>query len=366
MDKRVIISGGGTGGHVFPAIAIAQALKRLEPQISVQFVGAKGKMEMERVPRAGFPIVGLEIAGWNRSHWWRNLPLPFMLIRAYRQARRILRDFHPQLVLGVGGYASFPVLLAAQHMGIPTMIQEQNSYAGKANQWLGRRAKRICVAYRGMEKFFPPDRILLTGNPVRERISQSRRTRSEGLAHFGLDQGPCLLVVGGSLGARSLNDAMNRHLESLVDQGFRIIWQTGPQYLEKAVEMTRKWEHRVKVYDFILEMDYAYAAADFILSRAGALAVAEICLAAKPTILVPYPYAAEDHQTANALSLVEHQGALMIRDADLSRDLLKKLIWLKQEEAMQGMMVEYLQSVAIADADIRIAREMIHWINKDR
>lgn len=363
MDKRVIISGGGTGGHVFPAIAIAQALQRLDPKVQIQFVGARGKMEMERVPKAGFPIVGLEIAGWNRSHWWKNLKLPFTLIRAYRQAGRILRDFRPQLVLGVGGYASFPVLLAAQHKGIPTMIQEQNSYAGKANQWLGRKARTICVAYRGMEKFFPADRILLTGNPVRERISRSRRTQAEGLAHFGLDQGPCLLVIGGSLGARSINEAVDLHLDDLVEEGFRIIWQTGPHYLEKAVARAREWGDRVKVYDFILEMDYAYAAADFLVSRAGALAVAEICLAAKPAILVPYPYAAEDHQTANALALVEHQGALMIRDADLSKELKNKLLWLKKEEGMQGIMKEFLRSVAIGDADTRIAQKILNEIN---
>lgn len=361
-DIRILIAGGGTGGHVFPAIAVAQALTRMVPELRIQFVGAKGKMEMEKVPQAGFPILGLDMAGWNRHHWWKNLRLPGVLWRSYQQARRLVKEFQPQVALGVGGYASFPVLLAAQHLGIPTVIQEQNSYAGKANQWLGRKAKRICVAYRGMEKFFPSDRLVLTGNPVRTQISQSTRRSAEGKAHFGLDAGPCLLLLGGSLGARSINQAVLAHLPSLVEEGFRLIWQTGPQFEEEARRAAQPYGNQVKVHAFIQEMDLAYAAADFMVSRAGALAISEICIAARPTIFVPYPYAAEDHQTANALALVEHQGALMIRDVDLKSDLLERLLVLKRNPAMQQIMIDYLKSIAIKDADDRIARQILELI----
>ena len=357
--KKVIIAGGGTGGHIFPAIAIAHALQRQWPGVKLLFVGALGKMEMEQVPKAGFEIIGLDIAGFNRSNIFKNWSLPFKLIQSRAKALRILKDFRPDAVVGVGGYASFPMLSAAQKMGMPTLIQEQNSFAGKSNKILGRKAKAICVAYEGMERFFPKEKITMTGNPVRHVIANSTVSQAEGLAAFGLDgQKKTLLIVGGSLGARSINQAIKAGLSKLAELNLQVIWQTGKLFFEEAKAAVAEQYENVLVKDFIAHMEYAYAAADVVISRAGALASAELCIAARPVIFVPYPYAAEDHQTSNAMALVNHNAALMVKDNEVQQELISKLEHLLTDERMQDIMSEELKQLAIKDADDRIAKKI--------
>jgi len=363
---RIIIAGGGTGGHIFPAVAVAQALQRLHPGVALLFAGAKGKMEMEKVPQEGFDIVGLDIAGFNRSNMLKNLWLPFLLLKSAWQARRILKRFRPHAVVGVGGYASFPVLRAAQRRGIPTVIQEQNSFAGKSNMILGRRAKAVCVAYSGMERFFPADRLVVTGNPVRRQIAHSALTREEGQAWLGLDAGrKTILVVGGSLGAKSVNQAIDNSLERILGEGAQLIWQTGKPYHARAMERAASCAQQVRVFDFIREMDYAYAAADIVVSRAGALAIAELCIAARPVIFVPYPYAAEDHQTSNAMALVEHNAAVLVKDNEADKELFGKIKQLLHDNTMQQVMINNLKRMAVTDADERIANTVIRAARKE-
>lgn len=357
---RVIIAGGGTGGHIFPAVAIGHALQQLQPGTQLLFVGAKGKMEMEKVPQEGFEIVGLDIAGFNRSNMLKNLVLPFKILKSALQARSILKNFHPDAVVGVGGYASFPVLNAAQTKGIPTLIQEQNSFAGKSNKILGKKAKAVCVAYERMERFFPKEKLIMTGNPVRKNISNSVISRVEGQNWLGLDGNKkTILVVGGSLGAKAINEAIDKGLEDILADGVQLVWQTGKPYYEQAKQRAAAFEGKIKVFDFIREMDYAYAAADMVISRAGALAIAELCIVAKPVIFVPFPYAAEDHQTSNAMALVEHNAAIMVKDSDAKAELVKKLRSLLKDESMQDLMRSNLKAVAIKDADERIAKKII-------
>lgn len=363
---RIIIAGGGTGGHIFPAVAIGRALQRLAAGTQLLFVGALGKMEMEKVPQEGFEIVGLDIAGFNRSHLLKNISLPYKLMKSHLEARRILRDFKADAVLGVGGYASFPVLRAAQSKGIPTLIQEQNSFAGKSNQILGRRAARICVAYENMQRFFPAGKILMTGNPVRKSIAQSSISRAEGQNWLGLDpEKQTILFVGGSLGARSINQAVSAHLQQIADRNAQVIWQTGRDYYQSALDLAKPFSAQVKVFDFIREMEYAYAAADVVVSRAGALAISELCIVAKPVLFVPFPFAAEDHQTSNAQALVQHNAALMSRDNDLMHELPQKLQILLKDEAAREVMRQKLKSFAIPDADERIAREVLSITHKN-
>jgi UDP-N-acetylglucosamine--N-acetylmuramyl-(pentapeptide) pyrophosphoryl-undecaprenol N-acetylglucosamine transferase len=336
----------------------------MEPGIELLFVGAEGKMEMEKVPQEGFKIIGLPIAGFNRSNLLKNISLPFKIINSMLKARQIIRSFKPQAVVGVGGYASFPVLNAAQSNNIPTLIQEQNSYAGKSNKLLARKAKAICVAYDGMEQFFPKGKLLLTGNPVRKSIAQSIITNEEGRNAFGLQAGgKVILIVGGSLGAKSVNEAIGAGLQDLLREDVQIVWQTGKPYFETAKAQATNVEGRVKVFDFIKQMDYAYAAADIVISRAGALAIAELCIAAKPVIFVPYPFAAEDHQTSNAMALVTHNAAQMIKDNEAQIELVKKVRKLLHDDAAQTIMREKLQTLAIRDADERIAREVLSIAN---
>lgn len=364
-NLRVIIAGGGTGGHIFPAVAIGHALQRLQPGTELLFVGANGKMEMEKVPQEGFKIVGLDIAGFNRSNFLKNIFLPFKLLKSAMQARKVIGEFRPDVVVGVGGYASFPVLNAAQRKGIPTLIQEQNSFAGKSNKILGRKAKAICVAYEEMEQFFPRERIVLTGNPVRQTISASMLTREEGQAWLGMNPGKkTVLVVGGSLGAKSINEAIDAGLEQLLQEDVQLIWQTGKPYHQRALERAKSFEGKVKVFDFIRQMDYAYAAADIVLSRAGALAIAELCIVAKPVIFVPYPFAAEDHQTSNAMALVTHNAAELIKDNDAVALLVPKLKTLLHDPVAQQLMSENLKKIAIRDADERIAKKVIEVSRK--
>ncbi len=361
MNKlRVIIAGGGTGGHIFPAVAIGHALKRMNPDTQLLFVGALGRMEMEKVPQEGFEIVGLDIVGFNRSNMLKNLSLPFKMIKSALKARSIIKEFKPNAVVGVGGYASFPMLNAAQGMGIPTLVQEQNSYAGKSNKILGRKAKAVCVAYEKMDRFFLKEKLVLTGNPVRAKISQSGVTKQEAISWFGLNSAKkTVLVIGGSLGAKSINEAIDAGLMEILKEDVQVIWQTGKPYYETAVSSVSLHQDKVKVFDFIREMDYAYAAADVVISRAGALAIAELCIVAKPVVFVPYPYAAEDHQTSNAMALVEHNAAMMVKDSDAKVELVKKLKNLLHDNAMQEVMKNALRSMAIKNADERIADKVI-------
>ncbi|WP_216629376.1 undecaprenyldiphospho-muramoylpentapeptide beta-N-acetylglucosaminyltransferase [Taibaiella lutea] len=357
---KVVIAGGGTGGHIFPAVAIGHALQRLNPGTELLFVGANGKMEMEKVPQEGFKIVGLDIAGFNRSNLLKNLSLPFKLWKSRQQANNVIADFKPDVVVGVGGFASFPMLYVAQNKGIPTLIQEQNSFAGKSNKILGKRAKAVCVAYDNMERFFPKEKIIITGNPVRARISQSRITKQEGLDAFRLStEKKTVLVVGGSLGAKSINEAIAKGLEMLKGMNVQLIWQTGKLFIEEARKSSEKYGSGFVVMDFIKNMEYAYAAADVVISRAGALASAELCIAGKPVIFVPYPFAAEDHQTSNALALVEHNAALMVRDNDAQEQLIKKLQTLMSDDRMQVILSENIVKQGIKDADERIAKQVI-------
>lgn len=363
MSRKVIIAGGGTGGHVFPALAIGQALMRLDPQLELLYVGARGKMEMEKVPQAGFPIVGLDIAGMNRSAPWKNISLPWKLVKSLMEARGVLRRFKPDVVVGVGGYASFPMLRQAQKRGIPTLIQEQNSFAGKSNQILGRAAKAICVAFDGMERFFPADRIVVTGNPVRHSIAASKETRAGGIGFFQLDPSrKVILATGGSLGAKSINEAIDAGLDRILDNGYQLIWQTGKLYEEKASKAVAG-RKGVWTSAFITHMEMAYAAADVVVSRAGST-IAELCVAAKPVVFVPYPYAAEDHQTVNAMNLVRHEAGLIVKDSEASSRLIEVLLSLAADAALQEKLVHNIANLAIPDADERIAREVLKLIVK--
>ncbi len=366
MSKvRVIIAGGGTGGHIFPAVAIARALQSMYPGTELLFVGAKGRMEMEKVPQEGFEIIGLDIAGFNRSNILKNITLPFKILKSHMQAKSILNSFKPDAVVGVGGYASFPVLNAAQGMHIPTLIQEQNSFAGKSNKILAKKAKAVCVAYENMERFFPKEKIIITGNPVRKNISQMNITREEGQVWLGLQESKrTILIIGGSLGARSINETIDRQLEEIISEDVQVLWQTGKPYYEQAKKRAADFSDKVKVVEFIREMDYAYAAADMVISRAGALAVAELCIAGKPVIFVPFPHAAEDHQTSNAMTLVECNAALMVKDNEANTELIKKLKTLLHDSAMQEIMSRNLKGLAIKDADERIAKKIFEIVKE--
>jgi UDP-N-acetylglucosamine--N-acetylmuramyl-(pentapeptide) pyrophosphoryl-undecaprenol N-acetylglucosamine transferase len=312
--RRIIIAGGGTGGHIFPAIAIANALKKIDGSIEILFVGAKGRMEMEKVPQAGYQIEGLDITGFNRSSLIKNIGLPFKLLKSFLQVRTIFKKFKPDAAIGVGGYSSFPVLRFAQARGIKTFIHESNSFAGRSNIMLGRKATKIFTGTDGMEKFFPVEKIKVTGNPVRSSIAGASVTRSEGLKFFSMDETKkTVLIVGGSLGAKSINEAIDKGLDDLVKAGLQIIWQTGKPYAAQAAERV-KGKQSVWVNEFITQMEYAYAAADIVVARSGAMTVAELCVARKPVLFVPYPFAAEDHQTVNAMQLVNKNAALMVKD----------------------------------------------------
>jgi UDP-N-acetylglucosamine--N-acetylmuramyl-(pentapeptide) pyrophosphoryl-undecaprenol N-acetylglucosamine transferase len=365
MSIKVIISGGGTGGHIYPAIAIADALRHKEPDLEVLFVGALGKMEMEKVPRAGYEIVGLPIAGIKRALSLDNLALPFKLINSLSKAKSIIKNFRPDVAVGVGGFASGPLLMMASFEGIPTVIQEQNSYAGITNKLLAKKAARICVAYPGMERFFPKNKIVVLGNPVRNDIVDVSSKRREAFAHFGLDEEKkTLFVMGGSLGARSINESIHLGLPQLLAQGYQVLWQTGRNYIDTAqaaIEGLKTMS--VKAFDFIYTMDLAYAIADVVVSRAGALSVSELCLAAKPSILVPFPAASEDHQTKNALALVEQNAALMIKDSNTKTELVAKALALMNDIAQQEILRTNIRKLAKPTAADDIAAEVLKLIN---
>lgn len=359
---RIVIAGGGTGGHIFPAIAIANALKKIDESIEILFVGAKGKMEMEKVPQAGYKIEGLDIAGFNRSSLIKNIGLPFKLIKSFFQVRKIVNQHKPDAVVGVGGYSSFPVLRFAQAKGIPTFIHESNSFAGKSNIMLGKKATKIFTGTDGMEKFFPKEKIMVTGNPVRLAIAQAGISRSEGIKFFGLDENKkTVLIVGGSLGAKTINEAIDKHLDELLNAGLQLIWQTGKPYAATAKEHTAG-KASVWVNEFITQMEYAYAAADIVVARAGAMTVAELCVVKKPVLFVPYPFAAEDHQTANALQLVNRNAAMMIKDDEASDKLVPMTIELAKNESCQLEMKTNISALAVIDADKKIANEILKAI----
>lgn len=359
MGNKIIIAGGGTGGHIFPAIAIANELKRRRKDIEIFFVGAKGKMEMDKVPQAGYRIQGLDIAGFNRSSLIKNLTLPFKLLRSFLQVRSIFRREKPDAVIGVGGYSSFPVLRTAQARGIPTFIHESNSFAGRSNRMLARKARAIFTGTAGMEKFFPSSKIVVTGNPVRKSILSADVTRDKGLEFFGLEkEKKTILVVGGSQGARSINEAVHAGLETLVESGLQLVWQTGRPYAAKA-KLATVGKKGIWVDEFITQMEYAYSAADVVVARSGAMTVAELCVVKKPVLFVPYPFAAEDHQTVNARQLVERGAALMIPDAEAGRRLVPELVLLAQDDERQQRLREAMAPLAITDADERIAEEIL-------
>lgn len=322
MNKnlKVIVSGGGTGGHIFPAVAIAKEIKSQFPEAEILFVGALGKMEMEKVPKEGFEIVGLPIAGFNRSNFVANIGFPIKLFKSLIKAYKVVNGFRPDIAIGVGGFASGPTLFMANLIGVKTLIQEQNSYAGVTNKWLSKRASKICVAYPEMERFFPKDKLLFTGNPIRKDILNGNLTKEDSRISFGLEKDrKTLLVIGGSLGALSINKAISKNLQKLLNEDIQIIWQTGKTFIVTAKEtVSLAQTARVYVSDFIYEMDKAYAAADFVISRAGALSVSELSVVGKPAILVPFPFAAEDHQTKNAESLSKNNAAILIKDSEIS------------------------------------------------
>jgi len=358
---RIIISGGGTGGHVFPAISVANALRKASPSAEILFVGALGRLEMEKVPAAGYNIVGLPVAGFDRKNLFRNFSVIFRLIRSIRLAGRILRDFKPDVAVGVGGYASGPVLFRAAAMGIPLLIQEQNSYAGLTNRVLGKKASVICVAWDGMEKYFPASKIIKTGNPVRMELENAVIPKKEALDYFGLGDGkPVVLVLGGSLGAGSINKCLSSGIGKLAAGNASWIWQTGKYYFENVNALVSvAGVSDVKVVPFIERMDYAYAAADVIISRAGAGTISELCLAGKPVVLVPSPNVAEDHQTKNALALSSAGGAVLVKDNELEKALLPEIFSLIADENRRRSLSENIRKMAVRGSDMKIAQEIL-------
>ncbi|MGI4022289.1 MAG: undecaprenyldiphospho-muramoylpentapeptide beta-N-acetylglucosaminyltransferase [Janthinobacterium lividum] len=361
MAKKIIISGGGTGGHIFPAIAIADALKKLHPETEILFVGANGRMEMEKVPAAGYEIEGLDIAGFQRGSILKNLTLPFKVFNSVNKAKSIIKSFKPDAVVGVGGYASGPLLYAASTKNLPILIQEQNSYAGITNKWLAKKAKRICVAFDRMEQFFPADRIIKTGNPIRRTSVTINGKREEAFEYFKLSPfKKTILVTGGSLGAGTLNKCMLAGLDQLIAADVQLIWQTGKYYYKGIVEKLGSTIHQnICVLEFLNRMDLAYAAADVIISRAGAGTIAELCMVKKAVILVPSPNVAEDHQTKNALALVQQNAAVLVKDVDAENTLIKTVLNLLQDENQQQKLSTQIGKLAMPDADLNIAKEVL-------
>lgn len=366
---RAIISGGGTGGHIFPALSIANKLKELNPETEILFVGAEGRMEMERVPAAGYEIVGLPVAGLQRKLTLSNFALPFKVIKSIRMAKNVIRDFKPDIAIGVGGYASAPLLWAAGKLGVPTLIQEQNGFAGLTNKILGKKAKRICVAYEGMERFFPADRIVMTGNPIRKEIvPATTQMKQEACEFYGLDpQKKHLLIVGGSLGSGTLNNAMKKWISDGCPGGedMEIIWQCGKYYkpsvdafMNEAKEKGTKGLENIQHSDFIKRMDLAYAAADVIISRSGASSISEICAAHKAAIFVPSPNVTEDHQTHNAMALVRKDAGLIVTDAEAAEKLMKTACELMADTEKIAQIEKNVAKLALADAAMTIADEV--------
>ncbi|MFB0924648.1 MAG: undecaprenyldiphospho-muramoylpentapeptide beta-N-acetylglucosaminyltransferase [Vicingaceae bacterium] len=363
---RIIVSGGGTGGHIFPAIAIANAIKEKYPDSKIVFVGALGRMEMEKVPAAGYEIIGLPIMGLQRRLTLQNLKFPFKLIASMLKAKKIVKDFKPDVVVGVGGYASGPLLKAATSLGVPALVQEQNSYPGMTNKLLASKVEKLCVAYDNMDRFFPKEKIMLTGNPVRQDIKNLEAKRIRGIEYFGLDPNKkTVLVVGGSLGARTINHAIDAGVEELAKNNIQLVWQTGKLYVDEAAKTVAKYEGKgIKTMPFISKMDYAYAVADVVVSRAGAMSVSELSIAKKPAIFVPLPSAAEDHQTKNAMALVNHNAALLVKDTEAQELLMPMLIDLVKNDAEQQKIANNVAKMAFSDSANIIADEVIKLIKR--
>lgn len=361
---RILISGGGTGGHIFPALSIANALKR-RLNAEILFVGAENRMEMEKVPAAGYPIKGLPVAGFDRKHLFKNIGVLLKLRKSMRMAKKIVKEFQPDIAIGVGGYCSGPTLKAAQKAGVPTLIQEQNSYAGVTNKLLAKNAKKICVAYDGMERFFPADKIVKTGNPVRKDLTERKLSPQEARAKFGLNPDlRTLLVIGGSLGALTLNESMEAGLKRITDSGFQVIWQTGKSFDERAKAAAKGLKGTV-VTPFITDMSAAYAAADLVISRAGAGSISELEILSKASILVPSPNVAEDHQTKNALALSEKEAAVLIPDSEARAELVDRAIGILRDTSRQAALSMNIKPLAMHDSDELIADE-VEKIIKER
>ena len=360
---RYLISGGGTGGHIFPAISIANALKELDPEAEILFVGALGRMEMERVPQAGYKIVGLPVRGFNRAQPWKNVSVLVDLVKSIRQVKKIIRDFRPDVGVGVGGYASGAAMWAAANMGIPILLQEQNGFAGVTNKILKNKAAKICVAYPGMERFFPAEKIILTGNPVRQNLTKVESRKSK------VESRKTLLIIGGSLGARTINEAVKEAISHQLSafSGIHVVWQTGKVYYEKCKAV---WEAagkpaNIECLDFLSDMPERYAQADLVISRAGASSISEICLLGKPAILVPSPNVAEDHQTHNAMALVNRDAAVLVRDAEAAEKLIPTALTLLEDKAKLEVLHTNVLKLAQADSATRIAKEVMALANRD-
>ncbi|MBI9055560.1 MAG: undecaprenyldiphospho-muramoylpentapeptide beta-N-acetylglucosaminyltransferase [Bacteroidales bacterium] len=360
-NKNIIISGGGTGGHIFPAISIANAIKEIEPETNILFVGALGKIEMDKVPAAGYKIIGLPVAGLQRRLTVKNISFIFKLISSLRKSKKIIKDFKPNVVVGVGGYASGPVLRMANKKGIPTLIQEQNSYAGITNKLLAKKAQKICVAYEGMERYFPQEKIILTGNPVRQDLLEKIGNKDEAISHFDLDKNKkTILVVGGSLGARTINESIIGDIAKIGNSEFQILWQTGKYYYDDAKKSAAETKfENVKVLDFITRMDLAYSVADIIISRAGAGTISELCLVGKPVILIPSPNVAEDHQTKNAMALSNKNAAIMIKDIEAREKLIDAALGLLNNQEQLKSLSENIKGMALRDSAKIIAEEVL-------
>jgi UDP-N-acetylglucosamine--N-acetylmuramyl-(pentapeptide) pyrophosphoryl-undecaprenol N-acetylglucosamine transferase len=365
-ELRIIISGGGTGGHIFPAISIANAIKAACPNAEILFVGALGRMEMQRVPAAGYKIEGLPICGFDRKHLLKNIKVLFKIWKSQQMAKKIIKDFKPQVAVGVGGYASGPTLNKAAAMGIPCLIQEQNSYAGVTNKLLAKKAAKICVAYDGMERFFPAEKIILTGNPVRQALLDTKMTREEAIKSFGLNPTKkTILLVGGSLGARTINESVLQHLDLVKSSDVQFIWQTGSFYRESIAERLKgETIPNLIVTDFITDMGAAYKAADLVISRAGASSISEFCLIGKPVILVPSPNVAEDHQTKNALALSTKQAAIHVKDAEAPATLLPLALETIHDDAQLKSLSENVLKLALPNSAEIIAKEVIKLAEK--
>ena len=369
---KYLISGGGTGGHIFPAVSIANALREADPNCDILFVGALGRMEMERVPQAGYPIIGLPVKGFDRSRPWKNVRVVIDLVRSMLQARKIVRDFRPDVGIGVGGYASGAAMKVAAKMGVPILLQEQNGFAGVTNKLLKDDAKKICVAYEGMERFFPKDKIILTGNPVRQNLTSG--TKEDALRYFNAEFGvnftadkKTLLIIGGSLGARTINQSIIAHLPELLQSDIQVIWQTGKNYFadcEKAFTESRIQNSKFICTDFVSQMPLAYALADLVISRAGASSISELCLLGKPSILVPSPNVAEDHQTHNAMALVKKDAAVLVKDMNAQNDLISTALSLIQDNSQLEILHKNILTLALPDSARLIAEEVIKLAKK--
>ena len=361
-NLRIIISGGGTGGHIFPAISIANAIKQLEPTANILFVGALGRMEMQRVPDAGYDIKGLPVCGFDRKHLWKNIKVLYKLWQSRRLAKAIIKEFKPNAAVGVGGYASGPTLNQCASLGVPYLIQEQNSYAGVTNKLLAKRASKICVAYEGMDRFFPSDKIILTGSPVRQNILQNNISKADARKAFQLDsEKKTILIIGGSLGARTINESILQHLSDIRNSDVQFIWQTGKVYKEAIAKRLEGEEPlaNLHVTDFISDMASAYAAADMVISRAGASSISEFCLLGMPVILVPSPNVAEDHQTKNALALVNKQAAVYVKDAEAPEKLINTALSIVNDESKLNELHQNILGMALKNSAERIAEEVL-------